>query len=131
MQSHDLRKTFAVITTAQTVDPVDVTPDLYPRLDADYDGFKGHVLVAEHAFEMDWGMWEIHPHGDEIVMLLEGEVEFRLRLPDGEQSVKLSQPSEYAIVPANTWHTAKTSKPSRVLFLTPGEGTQHRTSLDE
>jgi len=40
--------------------------------------------------------------------------------------VSLNQVGEYVLVPKNTWHTAKVRKPSRMLFITPGEGTENR-----
>jgi mannose-6-phosphate isomerase-like protein (cupin superfamily) len=49
---------------------------LYQRLVTDYDGFRGHELISCHEFDEDWSSWEIHPHGDEIVILLSGEVRF-------------------------------------------------------
>lgn len=45
---------------------------------------------------------------------------------DGEQAIPLSEPGAYAIAPRGLWHTAKVSEPSRLLFITPGEGTEHR-----
>lgn len=38
----------------------------------------------------------------------------------------LSEPGTYVLIPRGTWHTATTSEPTRMLFLTDGEGTDHR-----
>jgi hypothetical protein len=40
--------------------------------------------------------------------------------------VRLNVPGSYVLIPRATWHTAKVHIPSSVLFITPGEGTQHR-----
>jgi oxalate decarboxylase/phosphoglucose isomerase-like protein (cupin superfamily) len=68
----------------------------------------------------------MHPNGDEIVCLLDGSMDFILEAKDGNRTVELSQSGSYVIVPKGTWHTAKVNRPSRMLFITAGEGTQHR-----
>lgn len=125
INKHNLREAFVVLDGQEqaSVEPCD--PGLYARLDANYDNFKGCHLVACHAFSSDWPAWEIHPAGDEIVVLMSGSITFVLRMEDGEQTVTLSAPGDYAVVPKNVWHTARTDEPCQVLFITPGEGTGH------
>jgi len=43
-----------------------------------------------------------------------------------ERVVELSVPGAYVLVPRNVWHTARTTVPTTMLFLTPGAGTEHR-----
>jgi oxalate decarboxylase/phosphoglucose isomerase-like protein (cupin superfamily) len=70
---------------------------------------------------------ERHPAGEELVMLLSGAATLVLEDESGqEQSVHLSDPGSYVLVPRNVWHTARTSVPTTMLFLTPGAGTEHR-----
>lgn len=97
--------------------------EIYARLEANYSGFRGCELISCHSFEKDWDSWENHPHGDEVVLLLEGNVTFLLQLDNGQTSIVLEKRGNYCIVPQNTWHTAKVHSPSKVLFTTPGEGT--------
>jgi uncharacterized cupin superfamily protein len=78
------------------------------------------------SFESDWRTWEKHPAGEEFVCLLEGEVDLVLELPAGETVVTLNQPGAFVLVPADTWHTARVRRPSRMIFITPGEGTENR-----
>jgi len=99
---------------------------LYQRIDKNYKGFKSHELVSAYEFDSDWNTWEIHPHGDEIVLLLSGEITFILQLQSGQKSVTLQEEGSYIIVPKGIWHTAKTTVKSKLLFITPGEGTEHR-----
>ncbi|WP_257385207.1 cupin domain-containing protein [Tahibacter caeni] len=82
-------------------------------------------LISEFVCAEDWSNWEMHPDGDEFVYLLDGDVEFLLELPSGVASTRLSGRAAL-IVPRGTWHTAKVFAPSRMLFVTPGAGTQHR-----
>jgi hypothetical protein len=44
----------------------------------------------------------------------------------GTQTIELDKSGEYVLMQKGTWHTAKTRGPCRMLFLTPGEGTQRR-----
>ena len=123
-----LTESFAVLRPNLRVEAVDVSPGLYADLDANYAGFKGHVLIAAHDFAEDWPTWERHPAGDEIVMLLSGTVTLVLKAAAGEESVVLDTPGSYVVIPHNTWHTARVSEPSRMLFITPGEGTENLES---
>lgn len=122
---HDLDAVFAVLRADLSVDTVAVTPTLYTELDQRYAGFKGHTLVAIHEFTRPWGSWEMHPAGDEIVVLLSGQARFRVRTGGGEEQLALSTPGQYLVVPRGCWHTAETTVATRLLFITPGEGTRH------
>ncbi|MBY0416816.1 MAG: cupin domain-containing protein [Pararheinheimera sp.] len=103
-----------------------VDADLYQRLDANYAGFQGCELISCFEFEHDWSSWEMHPEGDETVILLSGQVTFVLQQEAGEVLVLLEQPGDFVVVPKNIWHTARTEIKTKLLFVTPGEGTQHK-----
>jgi mannose-6-phosphate isomerase-like protein (cupin superfamily) len=105
---------------------VDVTPTMYQELDRRFEGFKGRTLVGSFEFTEDWPTWEMHPAGDEIVLLLSGEAQMVLDLEGAHRAVILEKPGSYVIVPKGTWHTARISKPTRMLFITPGEGTENK-----
>ncbi len=89
---------------------------------------QGRLLTA-FTFSEPWSMWERHPAGEELVMLLSGEVTVVLEVSGQEQPVQLTEPGTYVLVPRNVWHTARTSTPTTMLFLTPGAGTEHRPVL--
>ncbi len=105
-----------------------VTPNFYAELDQEFGGFKGHVLVSRHAFSEAWGMWEVHPKGDEIVYLISGDVDFVLWTLEGEKTVRVDRPGSCIVVPKGVWHTARPNAPTSMLFITPGEGTQNAES---
>ena len=107
-----------------TIEPGDA--GLYQRLDENYASFAGHDLIACHEFQEDWPSWEIHPRGDELVVLLAGEARFVLQIGDVLAEIQLAESGSYVIVPKNAWHTAKIDKSAKMLFITPGEGTQNR-----
>lgn len=105
--------------------PVDDT--FWARLIAgDLGDFHHQYLVSGHTFEQDWTMWEMHPHGDEVVCLLSGEATFVLEHSHGREEVVLSRVGMFVVVPRGTWHTAKVARPASLLFITAGEGTRHR-----
>jgi mannose-6-phosphate isomerase-like protein (cupin superfamily) len=106
----------------------DVSPTFYEELDADFGGFKGCVLIQEFTFDEPWPTWEVHPHGDEIVMLLSGDVDFILHEKEGDRVVRVDQPGTYVVVPRGVWHTARPRARTTMLFFTPGEGTLNAES---
>lgn len=123
---HQIDDEFVVIGPDQKVRTETFDDNLYSRIEQNYNGFKEHQLVSCHSFSEDWSNWEIHPNGDEVVMLLSGKVTLVLGQDAGQRILTLDQPGSYAIVPANTWHTAKTAVASKMLFITPGEGTANK-----
>lgn len=130
IKQHNSLEAFAVLKPDQAAETVTVSPTLYAALDQDFDGFQGHSLMAVHEFSESWSMWERHPAGDEIVMLLSGRATLVLKTDEGEEVVTLETAGAYVIVPKGVWHTAKVSEPTRMLFITPGEGTESSESPD-
>ncbi len=85
---------------------------------------KGRLLSAL-SMGADWTNWEMHPAGDEILLMLEGKATFVLELSDGMREVTLSA-GRLLVIPKGVWHTAKVREPSRLLAITAGSGTRHR-----
>ena len=50
-----------------------------------------------------------------------------LEIDRRETVAELTAPGHYVLVPRGTWHTARTNGQCTMLFITPGEGTEHRT----
>jgi hypothetical protein len=84
-------------------------------------------LVSEFVCSEDWSNWEMHPHGDELVYLLSGDIELHLELPEGLQTERITGRGG-KLVPRGVWHTAKVFATSRMFFITRCEGTQHRVA---
>jgi mannose-6-phosphate isomerase-like protein (cupin superfamily) len=107
--------------------PLPVTESFWPDLIA---GKLDHLgpgrLVTYYEFSEDWDSWEVHPKGDELVCLVSGAIDFILEEPEGDTVVELRGPGAFLIVPSGTWHTARVPAPSAALFVTAGEGTEHR-----
>mgnify|MGYP006288982691 CR=1 FL=1 len=130
-ETPDLRSTWAVLTPDRDLATVAVTADVYERLDGLFGGFEGHLLLAEHAFETDWPTWEIHPDGDELIVLLRGRGELVLREQGRDRTVALEKPGAFVRVPRRTWHTARIAEPTAMLFVTPGAGTRNAEHPDD
>lgn len=127
---HKLATDRLILSPDGSVTPKRESPTFYAELDQEFDNFRGHVLVQDGEFSDAWPHWEMHPHGDEIVYLLSGDTEFILRLKSGDQVLRVNEPGTAVIVPRGCWHTARPLKPTRMLFVTPGEGTQHDENPD-
>ena len=82
-----------------------------------------------HRFSSNWPTWEIHPHGDEVVVLVSGSATFLLDLNGNHQQIELTQAGEYVVVPKGIWHTAHIQEQATLLFITPGEGTENRAGV--
>jgi len=128
---HKLDQTALVLTPSQSVQPRDIGERFYEKLEADFEGFRGHTLVQRFSFEKDWDTWEVHPNGDEVVYLLSGATDMVLLQADGsEQTIYLHKANSAVVVPRNVWHTARPHEPTSMLFITPGEGTRHAENPD-
>lgn len=91
----------------------------------DGDGPDGR-LVAMHSFSESWDSWEMHPHGEEVVLCTAGQITLHQEMPDGSSTTVAIGPGEYAINPPGVWHTADIEGSATAVFITPGLGTEGR-----
>ena len=127
-----LESTYLRLRNDATVETLSVDESFWEKISSGKLGsFHHEYLVTAYRFDADWKSWEMHPNGDEIVCLLSGEVRFVLETLAGEQSTRLDQSGQFAFVPKGTWHTAKVDAPCHMLFITAGEGTQHKDVQSE
>lgn len=90
------------------------------------DGAEGR-LVSLFRFTENWDSWEMHPKGDEVVSCLSGTMTLLRELADGEVEVVTLGEGDYTINSPGSWHTADVTGEATVLFITAGEGAQHRS----
>ena len=119
----DLATSYLVLADGPEAKRIEVGPDFWETIDERTD-LAGR-LVAIFPYDADWTSWEVHPDGDEIVVLLSGAVDLVLDLPSGHRIVELRDRGA-AVVPRGVWHTANVLAPSEALHITRGEGTTHR-----
>lgn len=81
------------------------------------------VVIAES--KEDWPSWEIHPSGDEVVIVLRGRAEFVQEIEGTERRVIVG-PNEAIVNPAGVPHTANVIEPFAALYITPAPDTFHR-----
>lgn len=89
------------------------------------DGAEGR-LVSMYRFTGDWDVWEVHPHGSEVVLCVAGSMTLHQEKPDGSRASVTLTAGAYAINEPGTWHTADVEREATALFITAGMGTEHR-----
>lgn len=89
------------------------------------DGAEGR-LVSWYTFTENWDVWEMHPKGAEVVLCVEGEMTLHQEHPGGDTNSVTLRRGEYAINPPGVWHTADIDGSATAVFITAGEGTEHR-----
>jgi mannose-6-phosphate isomerase-like protein (cupin superfamily) len=82
-------------------------------------------LMGTTAQNADWPHWERHPGGDEILVMLSGEMDLVLETRSGNRRVRLKAGQTF-VVPRGVWHRGLARKPGKLMFITPGAGTEHR-----
>lgn len=84
----------------------------------------GRLGFIEHSAE-SWKLWERHPAGDEVVVVVSGVALFIQEIDGAQQHARVGA-GEAIINPAGVWHTADVEEPFSALYLTPCPGTNHR-----
>jgi hypothetical protein len=85
----------------------------------------GHILSV-FSYSKAWDYQERHLDGEELAVVLEGDIEFVLDDGHEERSLRLEQWSG-CVIPAGRWHRVVPKTPSTVLFVTPVPAkTDHR-----
>lgn len=89
------------------------------------DGIEGR-LVSQHTFSADWDVWEMHPHGAEVVLVTAGVLRLHQEIDGSRQATEVGA-GHYAINAPGVWHTADViGDEATAVFITAGHGTEHR-----
>ena len=123
--------------TAETFDPKMTYVDLMPSgartipVDDRFwpDLISGKLTIAGRlvsAYAMhDFPHWERHPAGEELIVALSGAMDIILEEEGGERTVSLTAGRAF-LVPKRVWHRGIVTAPGDALFVTEGEGTEHK-----
>jgi mannose-6-phosphate isomerase-like protein (cupin superfamily) len=123
----NLNDTYARLRPDASASPISVDATFWQDLSAGtYGSFANEFLVTTQSFVQNWPIWEMHPQGEEMVILLTGAIDLVLEKANGNKFVSLQKQGDWLMVPKGVWHTARVLAPSTVLFITAGEGTLHR-----
>jgi mannose-6-phosphate isomerase-like protein (cupin superfamily) len=121
----DLLSTFVHLRSDGSATSVPWTPDIWRTLAlADGDRIVG-ARRGEMPTDFHPDMWEMHPHGDELLSLLSGAIDAVFDEPGGERVMNL-RGGQTCIVPRGVWHRLILREPSDLMFVTPAAGTQLR-----
>jgi len=125
VSAFDLEHTYVHLSDGPRARRVEVTPNFWETLDAKTE-LSGGRLVTASRFDADWPNWEMHPAGEELVMLVSGALDLVLEDPRGARTTLPLRGRGAVLIPRGTWHWARVREPSEMWFVTYGAGTQHR-----
>jgi mannose-6-phosphate isomerase-like protein (cupin superfamily) len=72
-------------------------------------------------------MQEVHPHADEVLLVVSGALDVVLEEGGAERTVPL-EAGQAAIVPRGTWHRLLMRRPGRLVFINNRKAMQSRRS---
>jgi mannose-6-phosphate isomerase-like protein (cupin superfamily) len=87
----------------------------------------GRVLALYHVNgpqDVHYPVWEMHPDGDELLILGSGSLSVEFREGETTRTAPLL-PQAAFIVPAGIWHRIIVEEPSVLLVVTPRHNTMH------
>lgn len=118
-----LSETYLELRDDGAVCRIDLTPEFWPDLMAGRRHVDGRMIMSFELSE-DMTHWELHPAGDEILLVLSGRMTVIVEgSPD--ECFELSAGQAF-VVPRGRWHRLNVCEPGEVVFITPGEGTEHK-----
>jgi mannose-6-phosphate isomerase-like protein (cupin superfamily) len=74
--------------------------------------------------DVHYPAWEMHPQGDELLILCSGSLTVEFREKGIERTAPL-RPQSAFIVPAGLWHRLIVHEPSALIAVTPRHNTVH------
>lgn len=123
MTRFDLETTYLGLSGDGEVTSMPVGPDFWATMDANLS--MRATMVSIGSGEGDWPHWEMHPQGDEVLVLLAGSLTLILD-QSGTESRHDLVPGATFVVPTGAWHRAIDQCGVKLLFITYGAGTRHR-----
>ncbi|MGH6971839.1 MAG: cupin domain-containing protein, partial [Caulobacteraceae bacterium] len=105
MTSFDLERTYLFLDGKGVVESADGGPAFWAGVGE--KSVAGDTMVIVDADKGDWARWEMHPRGDEILVILEGTPVIFLEHADGRLERRATRPGETLIVPRGSWHRAE------------------------
>ncbi len=87
----------------------------------------GRTLALYHVngpHDVHYPVWEMHPQGDELLILVSGALSVEFRGGETARTAPLS-PQAACIVPAGVWHRLIVHEPSVLIAITARSNTVH------
>ncbi len=126
--SLDLTRTYLDLQDGGKVAEIPVTDTFWQDLMSGGVRIEGRMVMAAE-MTADMGHWEMHPAGDEVLILMNGRAIVVLEEPEGTREIAVAA-GETVIVPRGRWHRVKVVEPGKMVFMTAGEGTEHKPLED-
>lgn len=120
----DLKSTYVHLADGPAAVAVPVGPDFWQRIGERQDLQRGR-LVTRFQQSRTWDHWEMHPAGEEVLILLSGALDLILD-EDGTHRTVAMRAGDTFIVPRGIWHRGIVIEAGELMGITYGEGTQHR-----
>ena len=128
MTAFDLEQTYLFLDGAGAVGNAPGGPEFWANVQNLPQTGDTMVIVSDS--DGNWPRWEMHPRGDEILVILEGSPRFFLEHPDGRLETIAARPGSTVLIPSGAWHRAE-GPPAKILFITYGPGTTHKPVTDD
>jgi mannose-6-phosphate isomerase-like protein (cupin superfamily) len=81
-------------------------------------------IIDDHSVHAH--VWERHLNNDEILCLLEGCVAIIVQSFDGPEQHTVLQSGDALIIPKGCWHRLQVRQPGKMMFVTPGTGSEYQ-----
>jgi mannose-6-phosphate isomerase-like protein (cupin superfamily) len=119
-----LDRTYVQLADGATAVPIVVGSNFWQRVGEEAALQEGRMVTFFHLDRSNMH-WEMHPAGDELLVLVSGKI--AVVLDDGTARRKASMKAgEALIVPRGVWHTLEIAEPGDLLAITRGAGTEVR-----
>lgn len=125
MNTFDLRKTYVNLDAQGGAERIEATEEFWASLMKGTRRLDGYLITVSD-IRNDIPHWEMHPNGNEVLYLLSGKIDVLIEQAGREQRVLLRPENPGVVVPAGAWHRAVVVESGRMMFVTWGEGTEHR-----
>src|SRR3954468_12331621 len=102
MPAFDLETTYLAVDGKGGVEALPVGPDFWKTIDRN-EALVDASLMAVFPMKADWPHWEMHPEGDEVLVLLEGSATMIFEEAGGERRIAMKSGATL-VVPAGIWH---------------------------
>ncbi|WP_299395173.1 cupin domain-containing protein [Pelagibius sp.] len=126
--SLDLTRTYLDLQADGKVAEIPVSETFWQDLMSGGVRIEGRMVMAAE-MTADMRHWEMHPAGDEVLVLMNGRAIVVLEEPDGPRQIEVSA-GEVVIVPRGCWHRIKVVEPGKMVFMTAGDGTENKPFED-
>jgi mannose-6-phosphate isomerase-like protein (cupin superfamily) len=119
-QASEIANTFIHLCDGGDAEKIKLSPAFWRGNGGTFDRVVG-VFEFKSARDLHDTMEEMHPGGDEVLLLISGAIEVVLE----DRSIAL-EAGQFAIVPRGVWHRLVMRKPGQLLFINSRTGMETR-----